>query len=356
MISTDKELSELLPSLAQAAWLALDTEADSLHSYPEKLCLIQISIPGMDVLIDPLAKMDLSPLFSVLLTKQLILHGADYDLRLFNRGHRFVPQAIFDTMLAARLLGIRQFGLSDLARHYLEVHLEKGPQKANWARRPLTDRMRHYAMNDTRFLRTISNYQKTELEAKGRLEWHAEACARLIADCARESERDEDSVWRIKGSDRLSPPALAVLRELWQWRDQEAILAAKPPFFIMEHATLVALAEGAVRDPKHLHWPPRLSPRRLSGLKSALQRGLDCPASMHPAFLRSVGRRSTAQERLRFERLRKVRDLRAHELGLDPTVIASKATLIVLSQDWEEHSARLMSWQKEILQPAVKRA
>lgn len=354
MISTDQELTELLPSLAHAGWLALDTEADSLHSYPEKLCLIQISVPGMDILIDPLAKMDLSPLFTILLTKQLILHGADYDLRLLNRGHSFVPQAIFDTMLAARLLGLRQFGLSDLARHYLQVQLEKGPQKANWARRPLTERMRHYAINDTRFLRTISNYQKTELETKGRLAWHAEACARLISECAQKNERDEEIVWRVKGSDRLTPPALAVLRELWQWRDQEAILAAKPPFFVMDHRTLVTLAEGAVRDPKHLHLPPRLSPRRLAGLKSALQRGLDCPVAEHPQYLRPTGRRSTQAERLRFERLRKVRDLRAHELGLDPTVIASKATLVALSQDWEDQSARLMSWQRDILQSGKK--
>src|SRR2546427_8652834 len=155
------------------------------------------------------------------------MHGADYDLRLLRRHHDFIPSAIFDTMLAARLLGLRQFGLSFLVEQYLQVKLEKGAQKANWALRPLTEKMERYARNDTRYLKPLADRLKPELEAKGRLAWHQESCARLIAECTRERAADMDSVWRVKGSHLLGRPALAILRELWQWRETEAVGANK---------------------------------------------------------------------------------------------------------------------------------
>src|SRR5208283_3616545 len=121
VIDTDAKLAAFLPALNSATWLALDTEADSLHAYPEKVCLIQISTVAGDRLIDPLASVDLDPLFAALNEHELIIHGADYDLRLLSKHHQFVPGAIFDTMLAARLLGLRQFGLGHLVEKYLGV-------------------------------------------------------------------------------------------------------------------------------------------------------------------------------------------------------------------------------------------
>ena len=156
MIDSDKKLSALLPRLRSAGWIALDTEADSLHAYPEKLCLIQLSIEDADELLDPLSSVNFEPLLEVLRNHSLIMHGADYDLRLLRRRFNFVPGAIFDTMLASRLLGIRQFGLTDLLSRFLNTKLEKGPQKANWARRPLTERMETYARNDTHYLKPLA--------------------------------------------------------------------------------------------------------------------------------------------------------------------------------------------------------
>ena len=114
MIDTEERLEAFLPQLRAADWIALDTEADSLHAYPEKLCLIQVSITGSDWLVDPLSKIQLGPLLEVFRQHALILHGADYDLRLMRRDCEFVPTRIFDTMLAARLLGCREFGLGSL--------------------------------------------------------------------------------------------------------------------------------------------------------------------------------------------------------------------------------------------------
>src|SRR5438067_13019344 len=114
MIQTDSELSKLLPTLFAIDRVAVDTEADSLHCYFEKLCLIQISVPGHDVLVDPLAKFSLLPLFEILNRKELVLHGADYDLRLLRRVGFAEPQSIFDTMIAARLTGHQEFSLAAL--------------------------------------------------------------------------------------------------------------------------------------------------------------------------------------------------------------------------------------------------
>src|SRR6185369_12414340 len=109
-VDTEEKLQDFLPTLRAAKWVALDTEADSLHAYPEKVCLIQVSTVSGDRLVDPLAGLDLAPILEALSGHELIMHGADYDLRLLRRHHRFVPKAVFDTMLAARLLGVQKFG------------------------------------------------------------------------------------------------------------------------------------------------------------------------------------------------------------------------------------------------------
>ena len=235
VIDTEQKLAAFLPVLHAADWVAVDTEADSLHAYPEKVCLIQISTVSGDRLVDPLARLNLDPLLDALSGHELIMHGADYDLRLLRKHHEFVPSAIFDTMLAARLLGLRQFGLSHLVEKYLGVKLEKGPQKANWALRPLTERMERYARNDTHYLKPLADRLKPELEAKGRLAWHQESCARLIQDSTTHRPADMDSVWRIKGSHLLEPPgagrpagALAVARNGGRRRQQAALLCHEP--------------------------------------------------------------------------------------------------------------------------------
>ena len=129
MIDTNEKLAAFLPELNAAAWLAIDTEADSLHAYPEKVCLIQISTAAGDRLIDPLAKMDINPFLDALVGRELIFHAADYDLRLLRKHHDFTPTTIFDTMLAARLLGERQFGLGALVEKFLGVKLDKARRR-----------------------------------------------------------------------------------------------------------------------------------------------------------------------------------------------------------------------------------
>jgi ribonuclease D len=350
VIDTEEKLAVFLPKLRAAEWVAIDTEADSLHAYPEKVCLIQISIAGQDRLVDPLSKINLDPLLEALNARELIFHAADYDLRLLEKHHRFTPSAIFDTMLAARLLGERQFGLSALVEKFLGVKLDKGSQKADWARRPLTEKMTTYARNDTHYLKPLSDKLKIELEQKHRLVWHQEWCAQLIADSSLSPIVDGELAWRIKGSNKLNRPALAVLRELWHWRETEAIAASRPPFFVLRHENVVDIAaSAAAQHPFENLLPPRMHPSRRARLMDAVKTGLAVPAAKHPEIIRHKFQRPTEAEFRRFRELEKHRDAQAHKLSIDATLIASKATLGDLARDWEKHSPDLMLWQRELL-------
>jgi ribonuclease D len=351
VIDTEEKLAAFLPVVRAADWIAVDTEADSLHAYPEKVCLIQISTSVGDRLVDPLAGINIDPLLDALSGHQLIMHAADYDMRLLYNHHAFTPGAIFDTMLAARLLGIREFGLGALVENILGVKLDKGPQKADWARRPLTERMEVYARNDTHYLRRLANHLIRDLTEKHRLDWHTEWCQRLISDCSRPAPDDSDTVWRIKGSHVLNRAGLATLRELWQWREAEARAANRPPFFVLAHERLVALAEaGAHHQPIEPIFPRHLSPRRREGIAQAIKTALSRSPDSFPQILRNRTRRPTEAERRRYHELEERRDAVAHSLGLDATIIASRSVLGDLARDWDEYAPQLMKWQRALLQ------
>jgi ribonuclease D len=348
VIATDERLAALLPRLKDAPWMALDTEADSLHAYPEKLCLMQISIPHADLILDPLAPVDFTELCDVLRQQELIMHGSDYDLRLLRKSFGFVPGAVFDTMIAARLLGCPEFGLSNLVKSFLGVTLEKGPQKANWGRRPLTPRMEVYARNDTHYLKPLSDLLRGQLEDKGRLGWHQQTCARLIAECSLFKPVDPDMLWRVKGSHQLDLRGLAVLRELWHWREREAVKFNRPPHFVLPAETMVALAEAAVESgPLREMLPRHLTPRRAFEILHAITQGL--AAKKLPGLVKAQHYRQNEAEKRRMHELERRRDNRAHELGIDPTLIASRAMLVLLAKDWDHHRQELMPWQRELL-------
>jgi ribonuclease D len=348
VINDQTKLTAFLPALQEAGWIAIDTEADSLHAYPEKLCVLQVSIAERDELIDTLAGLNLDPLWPILRRHELILHGADYDLRMLRRAFGFVPHRIFDTMLAARFLGYKEFSLIRLLAAKLGVVLEKGPQKMDWARRPLTERMERYARNDTKYLRPLAEQLVEELDAKGRLRWLNETCSQLIQETSREKKADRENAWRIRGSDRLTPKALAILRELWQWREGEALEANKPPYFVMRHELLIDLA-GRAAQLNRLPHLPKLPPRRESSLTHALERGLKVPASEYPALRQNKGQRLTRAEQTRTEELRLRRDQIGAELNIDPALIASRATLLKIAQHGQVEESELMSWQRDLL-------
>lgn len=351
MINDADKLNRFLHTVRSAEWIALDTEADSLHAYPERLCLMQFCTAAGEELVDPIAPgMDLAPLFEALSGHRILMHAADYDLRLLQKHHRFVPGAIFDTMLAARMLGVKSFGLGNLVEQFLGIKLEKSSQKANWAIRPLTPKMERYARDDVRYLKALVDRLAADLKSKGRLAWHQEWCTRLIKDSTMVSEPDLDAIWRVKGSSFLNRNGMAVLRELWHWRESEARAAGKPPFFILSHDKLVEIAAAAVNGQTVATLIPRhLSERRRRGVTAAVEKGRSVPQEQLPHLPVRKSRRPTEPEKRRCLQMERRRDLRARELDIDPTLIASRSVLWELARDWDKASADLMSWQRELL-------
>ena len=340
-----------MPRLKAAEWVALDTEADSLHAYPEKLCLLQVSTAEGHDLIDPLSdSIDLAPLWEELRGRELIFHGADYDLRLLRKDFDYSPCSIFDTMIAARLIGCEKFGLANLVEQFLNVALEKGPQKANWARRPLTERMEEYARNDTRYLKPLADLLRKELESRGRLDWHRESCDKLLRDCSQPVESDPETEWRLKGSAKLSPRGLAVLREVWRWREREARAANRPLFHIMNTKPMLALCDAVAEGESTAPFiPPRFSTRRRKALDQAIEQGSSLSEDRIPRHIRTKGKRMTAAQKQRVIDLQAIRDRHAEELKIDPTLIASRATLSALAVDWEGGLSAMMDWQRQFL-------
>ena len=347
LIGESDTLASVLPALGPHPRIAIDTEADSLHCYFEKLCLIQISVPGCDLLIDPLAGFPLEPLFAALEGKELVIHGADYDLRLLRRVGYAGPAGVFDTMIAARLCGITQFSLAALLKRYFSLEVTKASQKANWARRPLSPQMIDYAIMDTHHLLEIAGFLEAELRQIGRSEWFAQSCERAIVASSIVKERDPEQAWRITGSKDFRGRGAALLRALWQWRDSEAQTADRPSFHILHNEMLIEAAHRLERG-QEVEIDHLKGGRRRRFFKAA-ERAMAKPESEWPQFVRNPRPRPTRDEEVRCSEFRVKRDALATSLQLDPSLIAPKSTLEGLAANREETAARMMAWQRELM-------
>ena len=349
LISTAPELDSLISDLAGFDPIAVDTEADSLHCYFEKLCLIQISFAGHDLLVDPLAGMDLQPLYQLLADKQLILHGADYDLRLMRRAGFTEPRSVFDTMIAARLTGHAEFSLAALVKQYFGIELVKGSQKANWARRPLSSQMEAYARNDTHFLLELAAILEAKLRELGRWDWFEQSCTKAVATARVDKERDLESAWRITGSSDLQGRAAAILRALWFWRDSEARSADRPAFHVLQNERLIEAATRLDRGEQPSF--PHFSPSRHRRFTAAAEAALGLTEEDWPRPIRKPRLRPTPEQERFFARLKTRRDQTATALNLDPALIAPKAMLEQIASDPSTAAARLLPWQLALLEP-----
>jgi ribonuclease D len=372
LVSSASELAKLISVLEPYDRVAIDTEADSLHCYREKLCLLQVSIanaPSMrgltsnatsvdgvassgknalrDFIVDPLADIDFTPLRESLERKEVVLHGADYDLRLLRRSLNFQARWIFDTVIAARLLGIQAFSLAALVQKYFGIELPKGSQKANWAQRPLPPRMIEYAINDTHYLLPLANLLELELERLHRLEWFQQSCRRAIEQAAVDRPRDAKGAWRISGSGTLRGRAAAILRELWHWREREAEAADRPPFHILQNHELLDAAEsfaaGGVADYRHF------SPRRRRAFREAAERGTQMAEADWPVVRRRFGTRLSREIVRRIDELKLRRDSKAAALGLEPAFVAPRSTLESIAVEEKRAETLLVPWQRELL-------
>jgi len=211
--------------------------------------------------------------------------------------------------------------------------------------------MAEYARNDVLHLHDLVTCLREELQKKGRDEWHAQECAQLIKENTNLPAPNPDRIWRVKGSNRLLPAALAILRELWHWREQEARRRCRPPFFVLSHDLILSLADKAANGDDYVRLLPRRIPeRRRQAIREVIERGVSMSPADHPQPIKPPRRRNmSAQQKNQFEELQERRNKHAEELGIDPTIIASRATLMGLAQETEESSTDLQGWQRELL-------
>jgi ribonuclease D len=363
-VKSADSLAELVARLGAADRVALDIEADSLYHYREKVCVFQLSFSGVNYIVDALAGLNLAELLRALEGKALIIHGADYDLYMMRVSFGFrALRGVCDTMLAAQLLGYRQFGLAALVERFFGVVLSKHGQKSDWSRRPLTSSQLDYLACDTHYLCGVAERLEGELRACGRDGWHRESCARVVDATAQASQGGHDEAWRLKKAGRLDRRQLCYLRELWRWRDAQVRAADLPPFKVLGNEQLIALAlaaSGAGRKFRlgGVKLPRTCVGRRLGALEGALERAHGMREEEWPERLPP-----RVSEPYPLGLMEKLREECAHcagGLGLDPAVIANRATLIAVArrcpQTVEELAAcgPMMRWQAELLEPRFR--
>lgn len=311
--------------------IAVDTEAASFHRYIDRTYLLQVSTRDRTAVIDPLTVTELTPLGRMMEDSEteVIFHDADYDLRMLDRDYGFRADRIFDTRIAAQLLNEPGIGLAALLEKYLGVRLDKKYQRADWSRRPLIPEMLTYAAMDTKHLPELRDILREKLVAGGRLEWAEEEFAALRN--IRWTPGDDEGFWRLKGSKLLKGVGVAVLRELYQWRDQLARHQDRAPFRILNNETLLELARIQPRDLTALSAVRGLGPdalaRRGSELLRAIERGLNTPLSEIPRPERGPRIRPEAALMERIERLKVARNKAAARLELAPGVLCPNGTL-----------------------------
>src|SRR5262245_12826629 len=327
-IRTPEELAALAASLDGSATVAIDTEADSLHHYPGKLCLVQVaSDRGHAHLIDPLALPSLAALAPVCADPRTVkvLHAAENDLAYLKRLYGMSFVSLFDTALAARLLGVAALSLDGLLAQFLGLAPVKSRQKDDWSRRPLTDEQETYALNDVVHLGDLRARLIDELVAKGRLERVEEECAALAASSLPEKVVDPDAYLKLKGAKDLDARGWGVLRELYQMREAMALRLDRPPFMIVGNESLVALAAKRPKSIDDVLAVPGCSPsvvrRAGAAILDAVARGERLAADELPVR-RPVPRPVLpGAVRRRAEALRSWRAKAAKDIALDPGVL-----------------------------------
>lgn len=367
-VDTDSGLESLLGRLTQAHRVAVDIEADSLHHYFEKICLIQLTLNNENFIVDPLCGIDINKLMPGLAEKDIVFHGGDYDLRMLRSSYGFKPCGeIFDTMLAAQLLGFEKYGLSALLEQFFNVNISKRHQRADWSKRPLKKSLLDYACNDTRHLLTLAGLLAGELNKLGRSDWHRQSCRSMVrATCLKKPIGKAEDIWRIKGTSLMRDEQLVFVCQLWLWRQNQAKRADLPPFKIMHNSLILELAVWLAANPNTLlekgpRLPRNFTGRRLSSLKKAIGKATEIPKSEWPGpKKRKAHTYYDPKIKLLASTLRDECGRIAEKLGIDSSLIACRAAINAIAKKQPKNieeimkEAAMMRWQAEIIEPVVK--
>ena len=367
LIQDQSRFLEVVDTLRAQPRIAFDLESNGFFRYPERVCLIQIAIPGRIFLIDPLALEDVAPLGAVLSDDdiEIILHSGDHDIRSLDRDWGFRVTSLFDTSIAAAFTGLERLGLASVLEPSLGIRIakDKNLQRSDWTLRPLKQKALNYAADDVLHLLELAATLKKRLDELGRRHWVMEESARLAA--IRYIQPDPGAaVFRVKGSRHLNGRALAVLKSLVDYREFHTLRAGRPHFRVIPDAALVALAAEPDSSLKKVRGLGRFAHGKLAaGIRDAIRKGQATDPLRRPVNRQPRSRLSKAQlaaVSTRLDRLKKWRTATGKALALDPALIWPMTNMKSLArspQDLEEEivSPEVRKWQRSEFEPSVRR-
>jgi ribonuclease D len=364
----------MLAHLGQQPVWALDTESNSLYSYYPKVCLIQISAPAdhsedplavVDYLVDPLRITNLEGLGKVLANPavEVVMHAAENDMLLLHRSFGIHFGRVFDTQLAARILGWSQVGLAAILEEQFGVVSDKRMQRTNWGKRPLTPQQIAYAQMDTHYLLALRQQLIAELQERGRWDEAQDAFAHLARNNYADRVVEERSFWQMKCTRQLPPGHLAVLEALWLWREDQARQQNRPPFKIITDAELADLAAALPSTSAALRSVVSLGERHQERYGADLLRIIAEARHRPPppppdATLRPEQTLEKAALN-RYDALRKWRSERALARGVAPDIVLNNATLLQIAQHRPttaqdlEQAADIGAWKMRTYGPEI---
>lgn len=327
-VDQPQKLREVTDELNTQDILAVDTESNSLYAYQEQVCLIQFSTREKDILVDSLALPDLSPLAPIFGSEDIlkVFHAAEYDLICLFRDYGFKFNFLFDTMIAARTLGVQKIGLSSLLEQHFGIHIKKKYQRANWGKRPLKQEMLNYARLDSHFLIPLQEILRHELEQSGRWALALEDFRRLTQNIEDTTESTEEDFWKLRGARDLNPREAAILKSVYQFRESKAQEQDRPSFKVISHQAVVETAQKSPRDREELFnistLSNRLAKRYAKGLIEAVKAGKQAPPEFPPHHERPE---NAVLDRI--DALREWRKLTGRDLGVPSDVILPRDVL-----------------------------
>ncbi|MFO1395038.1 MAG: ribonuclease D [Steroidobacteraceae bacterium] len=352
LVTTQSQLDAAVFRLQSASRLAIDTEFMRERTYFPQLCLLQVAADADCFLVDPLAGLDLGALHALLAdrSKLKILHAARQDLEVLQLGGRAVPAPVFDTQVAAAMLGFPpQAGYAELVARQLGHSIDKGQTRTDWSRRPLTPEQLAYAADDVHHLLALHSELAAALTARGRAAWVAEDAAAL-EDPGLYRTEPADAWRRLKGLGRLKPREQAAARALAEWREARAIEADKPRGWILADDALYAIATALPRTASELgsiaSLPPATVRKRGDELLALIAAALEAPPA--PGGAAASGK-PTPQENALVARLQQLVRDEATALGVSPEVIATRRDVEALVFKDRGESAVLRGWRREVI-------
>lgn len=367
-IDTDEGLRRVVERLRGEPLIGADTEAAGYHRYFDRLSLVQLSSRDENFLIDPQAVPDLSPLGELFGSAEIetVFHDADYDLRILDRDAGLSVAALFDTQVAAAFLGERSLGLGSIAEKYLGLNLPKEHQRADWGERPLTEGMKQYAATDTAHLPALRDKLRAGLVEKNRLHWAEEEFRRREQTRWEGPDESREAWMKVKGARDLPGRGMALLRELYAWREGVARELDRATFRVLGNQQLIAMSVAPPRSVSALKEMSGVSEglvgRRGREIMAAIERGLAVPDAELPRWPRSPRWERDPEQEARVERLKDARNRRAEALELDPGFIMSRAQLEEIARARPRSTQALAelpgvrNWQVEAIGEALVKA